>query len=108
MIIDRIGLGRRDLEQLRQCFIEEGFEIALNGKPRGHRPKSLGWVDEVRLIALVCGQKPDERTRWTLRLLSDKWATLVHTKKKYFAKRSTLRKTSLNLGEARNCASPRK
>ena len=91
MIADRTGLSRRGLEQLRQRFVEEGFEVTLAGKPRGHRPKALGGADEARLIALVCSQKPDGRTRWTLRLLADKWSTLAHTETKTIS-RETVRR----------------
>ena len=107
MIADRTGLSRRGLEQLRQRFVEEGFEVTLTGKPRGHRPKKLSGEDEARLIALVCSPKPDGRTRWTLRLLADKWSTLAHTETKTISRetvRRTLKKTKLNLGEARNGA----
>ena len=109
MIADRTGLSRRGLEQLRQRFVEEGFEVTLNGKPRGHKPKLLGGKDEARLIALVCGPKPDGRTRWSLRLLADTWKTLAHTDVKTISRetvRRTLKKTNLNLGGSRNGASP--
>ena len=105
MIADRSGLSRRGLEQLRQRFVEEGFEVVLNGKPRGHKPKVLGGADEARLIALVCSPKPDGRTRWTLRLLADRWATLAHTETKTISRetiRRTLKKTNLNLGKTVN------
>jgi transposase len=111
MIADRTGLSRRGLEQLRQRFVEEGFEVTLAGKPRGHKPKALNGADEVRLIALVCSPKPDGRTRWTLRLLADKWNTLAHTETKTISRetvRRTLKKTKLSLGAARNGASLRK
>jgi len=111
MIAERTGLSRRGLEQLRQRFVEEGFEVTLAGKPRGHRPKLLSGADEARLIALVCSPKPDGRTRWTLRLLADKWSTLAHTETKTISRetvRRTLKKTKLNLGAARNGASRRK
>jgi transposase len=107
MIADRTGLSRRGLEQLRQRFVEEGFEITLQGKPRGHRPPAIRGKDEARLIALVCGPKPDGRARWTLRLLQDTWTTLAHTDVKtvsYETIRRTLKKTKLNLGGARNGA----
>ena len=100
-------MSRRGLEQLRQRFVEEGFETTLEGKPRGHRPKAIGGADEARLIALVCSPKPDGSARWTLRLLADKWSTLAHTETKKLSRetiRRTLKKTSLNLGEARNGA----
>jgi transposase len=111
MIADRTGLSRRGLEQLRQRFVEEGFEVTLAGKLRGHKPKALNGADEARLIALACSPKPDGRTRWTLRLLADKWNTLAHTETKTISRetvRRTLKKTKLSLGAARNGASLRK
>ena len=39
MIAERTGLSRHGVEQLRQRFVEEGFEVMLEGKPRSHRPK---------------------------------------------------------------------
>jgi transposase len=102
MIADRTGLSRRGLEQLRQRFVEEGFEVTLAGKPRGHKPKALNGADEARLIALVCSPKPDGSARWTIRLLADKWSTLAHTETKTIScetVRRTLKKTKLNPGE---------
>ena len=111
MIADRTGLSRRGLEQLRQRFVEEGFEKTLAGKPRGHRPKALGGRDEARLVALVCSPKPEGRSRWSLRLLSETWSTLAHTETKqvsYQTIRRTLKKTNLSPGGAANGASPPK
>ena len=111
MIAERTGLSRRGLEQLRQRFVEEGFDITFKGKPRGHKPRALNGADEARLIALVCGPKPDGRTRWTLRLLSDTWSTLAYTDTKKVSHETiwrTLKKTKLNPGEARNGVSRRK
>ena len=105
MISERTGMSRRGLEQLRQRFVEEGFEVTLAGKGKGHRPKALNGADEARLIALVCGPKPDGRTRWTLRLLAEKWTTLAHTEVETVSAetiRRTLKKTKLSLGEARS------
>ena len=101
IIADRTGLSRRGLEQLRQRFVDEGFEVTLAGKPRGHRPKLLGGEDEARLVALACGPKPDGRARWTLRLLADTWTTLAYTDVEtlsYATVRRTLKKTKLNHG----------
>jgi len=80
MIAERTGLSCRGLEQLRQRFVEEGFEVTLAGKPRGHKPKKLGGADEARLIALVCSPKPDGRSRWSLRLLQSTWNNLDNMK----------------------------
>ena len=105
MIADRTGLSRRGLEQLRQRFVEEGFEETLKGKPRGHKPKALNGADEARLIALVCSPKPDGTARWTLRLLADTWSTLAYTETKTISRetvRRTLKKTKLSLGVAKS------
>ena len=110
MIAERSGLSRRGLEQMRQRFVEEGFEVTLAGKPRGHRPKKLGGEDEARLIALTCSEKPEGRTRWTLRLLRDTWSTLAHTDVKTISHetiRRTLKKTKLSRGKTGNGASRR-
>jgi transposase len=82
MIAERTGMPVRALQQLRERFVEEGFEITLNGKGKGRRPRSIQRADEARLVALVCGPKPEGRTRWTLRLLAEKWTTLAHTETK--------------------------
>jgi transposase len=105
MIAERTGLSRRGLEQLRQRFVEEGFEITLNGKPRGHKQKLLNGADEARLIALVCSAKPEGRSRWSLRLLADTWKTLAYTDTKtvsYQTIRRTLKKTNLSLEKTGN------
>ena len=107
MIADRTGLSRRGLEQLRQRFVEEGFEVTITGKPRGHKPKKLSGADEARLIALACSPKPDGRSRWSLRLLQDKWSTLAYTDVKTISHQTihrTLKKTKLNLGKPGNGA----
>lgn len=105
MIAERAAMSRRGLEQLRERFVVEGFEVTLKGKGKGHRPRSLQGKDEARLIALVCGPKPDGRTRWTLRLLQEKWSALAGTDAKTVSRetiRRTLKKTNLSLGGSRS------
>jgi len=85
-------MSQRGVEELRERFVEDGFETTLEGKPRGHRPKKLCGADEARLIALVCSQKPDGRARWSLRLLRDTWSTLAHTEVKTVS-HETIRQT---------------
>ncbi|MDR2376745.1 MAG: helix-turn-helix domain-containing protein [Treponema sp.] len=82
VIAERVGMHRRGIENVRQRFVEEGFEATLEGKPRGHRPRALKGEDEARLIALACSPKPAGHGHWTLRLLRDTWLTLegTHTK----------------------------
>ena len=62
------------VKSVRQRFVEEGLESALNRKKRKHppRPRKLDGAAEARLIATVQGPPPEGRSRWTLRLLSDR------------------------------------
>lgn len=60
---------------IRQRFVEEGLQAALNRKKQRNRkgpPPRLDGAQEARLIALACGPAPEGRARWTLRLLADK------------------------------------
>jgi transposase len=108
---DRAGTRRRGIEELRQRFVEEGFESTLEGKPRGHRPRVLSGEDEARLVTLICGPVPEGCSRWTLRLLEDTWVTLEHTDAKRVSRetiRRTLKKTNLSPGKTGNGVFPRK
>ena len=62
------------VKSLRQRLVAEGLESALNRKQQQHpsRPRKLDGAAEARLIATVQGPPPQGRSRWTLRLLSDR------------------------------------
>jgi transposase len=104
-IADQVGMNCRSIELLRQRFVEDGFEVTLEGKPRGHRPRVLTGEDEARLITLVCGPAPEGAVRWTLRLLEDAWVTLEYKDTKTVSRetiRRTLKKTNLSPGKTGN------
>jgi len=63
---------------IRQRFVEEGLESALNRKRRAlpSRERILDGEKEARLIALSCSAPPEGRARWTLRLLAQKMVEL--------------------------------
>lgn len=62
------------IRNVRQRFVEEGFEVTLGHKRRTIPPveRILDGEKEARLIALSCSQPPEGYTRWTLQLLADK------------------------------------
>ena len=63
--------------RVRRRFFEEGLRAALDRRPPNrvyHR--KLDGSAEAHLIALACSQPPEGRSRWTLRLLSDRLVTL--------------------------------
>jgi transposase len=62
----------RTVEKLRKRFVEEGFEIALNGRVRKLRSdiKIDGDV-QAHVIAISRSSPPQGRKRWTLQLISE-------------------------------------
>ncbi|MDR1140104.1 MAG: helix-turn-helix domain-containing protein [Planctomycetaceae bacterium] len=65
---------RQCVENLRKRFVTEGFEVALNSKPREFPPrrKVLGGRQEAALIALRLSETPKGYNGWTVRLLAEK------------------------------------
>jgi len=71
-IRERYRVGQRMIEQLRQRFVMDSFEIALNGKKRTKfKEKTFDGRVEAKLVALRCSDAPDGRQKWSLRLLAE-------------------------------------
>ena len=69
----------RTIERLRERFVQEGFEIALKGKPADDpKPRKIDGEVEAHLIALTRSKAPDGYKQWTLRLLADKMVELEY------------------------------
>ena len=66
------------VENLRKRLVLEGFESAVERKPRATPPTSpkLDGVGEAKLIAMRLGKPPAGYGRWTLRLLADELVVL--------------------------------
>lgn len=77
-IHDAYGMSVRQIERLRKVFIEEGFPIALDGRPPQPRMRKFDGEAEAHLIALACGKTPQGHGRWTLRLLAGKMVELEY------------------------------
>jgi transposase len=61
------------VEKLRMRLVQEGFEVALNGRKRAKPPtaRKLDGEGEAKLIALRLGEPPKGYGQWTLRLLAN-------------------------------------
>lgn len=77
-IAEALEVDVSTVERIRQRFVEEGLEAALDRKKqdRPSRQRTLDGKAEARLIALACSEPPAGRVRWTLRLLADKLVEL--------------------------------
>ena len=71
-ITSALGVGQSTVERIRKRCVEEGVESALNRKKQlRRRQKRLDGEGESRLIAMACGEPPEGRASWTLKLLAD-------------------------------------
>lgn len=71
-VSDVLKVSMRRIDRVKKRFVEEGFEIALNGRKgkRVYKKKADGDF-EAHLIAMSCGKPPEGFSRWSLRLLAD-------------------------------------
>jgi len=68
-----LNISMRKIDRVKKRFVEEGLEVALNGKEseRVYSKKVDGDL-EAHLVALSCSEPPEGFSRWSLRLLADK------------------------------------
>lgn len=96
-IADAYGCRTKTVEDIRERFVTEGFELTLNGKPRPKPPsaKLLDGEQEAKIIALRLGSPPPGFANWTLRLLSAQVVALEIVESiSYETVRRTLKKTA--------------
>ena len=93
-----LDVGTATVERLRQRFVEEGLESCLKRKTRVYS-RLLDGNQEAHLIAIACSNPPEGRSRWTLRLLSERLVELGHVEQiSHETVRHTLKKMNLSLG----------
>ena len=76
-IHDSLGIAISTIERVRQRFVEEGLEAALNPKPSSRKyPRIIDGDVEAHLTAIACSEPPEDRGRWTMQLLADELVAL--------------------------------
>ena len=77
LIRDAYGVSINTIGRIRQAFVEEGLAAALRGRPRpAPRPRKMDGEQEAHLVALLCGPAPAGYSRWSVRLLADRFVQL--------------------------------
>ena len=68
-IADAFGCRTQTVENVRERFVTQGFELTLNSQPRltPPREKVLDGEQEARVIALRLGTPPPGFANWSLR-----------------------------------------
>lgn len=78
-ISEALDVGTATVERVRKRFVEEGMDDAINRRaPKREYKRKLDGKGEAHLIALSCSEPPEDRSRWTLQLLSDRMVALGH------------------------------
>ena len=98
-----LKISMRKIDRVKKRFVEEGLEIALNGRrgERVYRKKADGDF-EAHLVALSCRKPPKGFSRWSLRLLADRVVELEYIDSvSYETVRRVLKKRNKTLEEAR-------
>lgn len=97
---DAFGCHPNTSRNIRQRFVEQGFEAALERKKRVNPPteRKLDGEAEARLIAICRSKPPEGRSRWTLKMLADELVVLeVVDSVSDQTVRRTLKKTNCDL-----------
>ena len=100
-IANVLKVSAMKIHRTKQRFVEEGLDVALNGKKgeRVYRRKADGDF-EAHLVALSCSDPPEGYADWSLRLLADKVVELGYIEKvSYETVRRVLKKTKSSLGK---------
>ncbi len=96
-IAEAYSCRTKTVENIRQRLVEQGFEVALNGKKRETPPrrKALDGEQEARVIALRLGNPPEGFANWSLRLLAEQVVELgIADSVSHETLRKTLKKTA--------------
>ena len=89
-IASKVQVSVRNIQRMRQRFVEEGLEAALSERPRPGKARLLSNRQEALLIAITCSTPPRGRAQWTMKLLADR---LVELKEVEMISDETVRRT---------------
>ena len=96
-ISESLDIGHATIERVRQRFVEEGIEVALNRREqKKRRQKIIDGEKEAYLIAYACSETPTGKGNWTLKMLADKMVELNYVEQVSTETiRQSLKKTNL-------------
>ena len=99
-IHDALDVGLSTIARVRERFVEESIEAALQRRtPARTRERLLDGSEEAHLLALTCSPPPAGQERWSLRLLADKMVELEYVPQvSHETVRQTLKKTNSSPG----------
>ena len=77
-IRDAYGVSLPTIARVRRVFVEEGVRAALTRRAGiAPHPRKMDGEQEAHLVALMCSAVPAGHSRWTVRLLADRFVELA-------------------------------
>ena len=68
-----LGISMRKIDRVKERFVMESIEVALNGRKKNRiYDKKTDGDFEAHLVAVSCSEPPEGFAKWSLRLLADK------------------------------------
>ena len=105
-IAEQLHVGLKTIQRVRKKFVEEDLAVALERKKnKNKRLQKINGEVEAHLIATCCSSPPEGRTRWTLKLLSNRLIEMqVIDNISSATVGRALKKTNLSRGKKKNGA----
>lgn len=77
-VASAFSCAQQTVYNVRQRFVSQGLDAALERKRRAHPPCApiLDGEGQARLLQIACSEPPAGHARWTLRLLADELMAL--------------------------------
>jgi hypothetical protein len=107
-IVQSLATGLRTVARVRQQFVTQGIQTAIDRKSQPPRPEKIKIKGDVeqKLVQLACSDPPQGRCHWTLQMLANELVVLglvdaVSTE----TVRQALKKTIFSPGSSRLGAS---
>lgn len=98
-IVDALKVSKSTVCRIRKRYCKGGLDFALNEQPRSGAPSKIDGRVEAQLTLLACSEPPEGRSRWTVRLLTDKLVELeVVDSISHMSVQRLLKKMKLSLG----------
>ncbi len=113
-IVAALSTSLRTVSRVRQLFVTQGIQAALDRKSQPPRPDKIKIKGDVeqRLVHLACSDPPQGRCHWTLQMLADELVVLglvdtISTETvRQALKKTTFSPGSLRLGASRPRRTP--
>ncbi len=75
-IADLLDSSLSTIGRVRQQWVTDGLDAALEEAPRTGRPRQFSGNDAAKVTALACSSPPEGYGKWSLRLIADRLVEL--------------------------------